>query len=256
MTDDTGDRHDTDDHDDHDDIDEHDVDDVDDDSADQALREQLGALDPAATLRPADPAQVTRLLAATVRDDLDSDIPETRQTGVHERSRLTWLVAAAAVLLIAGVGMFVLLDQGADDPPEAAPSGPTASVDPVDPEQSPGEPTSVTTLGVPPTPDSARCAVPSADVLSRQSLAFDGVVETVSGDDVTIAPTVFYAGEPTDRVQVEAPPEVLRELLLAVDFQVGQRYLISALDGRVSVCGYSGAWSPGLEQLYLEAFPG
>ena len=208
---------------------------------DEELREQLRALDPAASLRPADPVWVARLLEDTMSNDLDNDIPETRQTGVHERSRLTWLVAAAAVLLIAGVGGFVLLDRGPDDLPAADPG-----------DQAP----TVTTLAVPPGVGAGKCAVPSAEMLAGHGLAFDGVVDDISDGMVTLTPTMFYAGEPTDRVRVSAPPEVLQQLLLSVRFEVGQRYLVSADDGQVSVCGYSGPWSEQLEQLFVEAFAG
>jgi hypothetical protein len=209
----------------------------------QDLREQLRALDPAASLRPADPAGVARLLEDAMSDHHDSEHPETRATGVHERSRLTWLVAAAAVLLIAGVGAFVLIDRGADDVPVA------------DPDGSSDAPT-VTTLAAPPGAGAGRCAVPTAAILAQQELAFDGVVEAITDGVVTLTPTMFYAGEPTDVVQVEAPPEALQLLILSVEFEVGQRYLVSANEGQVGVCGFSGPWSPRLEQLFVEAFPG
>ena len=177
-------------------------------------------------------------------DDLDYDIPETRATGVHERSRLTWLVAAAAVMLIAGVSAFVLVERGTDDVPAAGPSG------------EPADPTTVTSLAVPSDAVTAKCAVPTADILAQQGLAFDGVVDDISDGTVTLTPTMFYAGDPTDIVRVEAPPAALEGLLLSVQFEVGQRYLVSAADGQVSLCGYSGAWTPELEQLFVEAFPG
>jgi hypothetical protein len=217
---------------------------------DQDLRDQLRALDPAASLQPADPARVARLLEHTMSDDLDNDIPETRQTGVYERSRLTWLVAAAAVLLIAGVGAFVLLERDTQDVPAAGPDGATG--------QSGGaaDAATVTTLTVPANVGAAKCAVPSAEILAQQELAFDGVVDDITDGIVTLSPTTFYSGEPTDIVRVEAPPEVLGQLLLSVEFEVGERFLVSAFDGQVSVCGYSAPWSPELEQLYVEAFPG
>jgi hypothetical protein len=224
---------------------------------DQDLRDRLRALDPAVSLRPADPTRVARLLEHTMSDDLDNDIPETRQTGVYERSRLTWLVAAAAVLLIAGVGAFVLLERDTQDVPAAGPGGATGQSGGAT-GQSGGaaDAATVTTLAVPANVGAAKCAVPSAEILARQEPAFEGVVDDISDGIVTLSPTTFYSGEPTDIVRVEAPPEVLGQLLLSVEFEVGERFLVSAFDGQVSVCGYSAPWSPELEQLYVEAFPG
>lgn len=223
---------------------------------DQQLRGRLRAVDPAASLRPADPAWAARLVEDTMSDNLAPEVPETRQTGVHDRSRLTWLVAAAAVVLIAGVTVFVLVERGGDDIPAASDDSSDTLVDDESASGEPGAEPTVTTLTVPATVGSVRCAVPSVDVLARQSLAFDGTVDDITNGIVTLTPTMFYAGEPTDRVQVQAPPEVLRQLILAVEFEVGQRYLVSASGGEVSVCGYSAAWSPSLEQMYVEAFPG
>ena len=232
--------------------------DVADTVADDDLRARLHALDPAASLPLADPARVARLLEDAMSDDLDPDLPETRQTGFHDRSRLTWLVTAAALVLIAGVGAFALIDRGDDDVPAA---GAGSSESPLDPSSGAGATSSpdtgdTTVLSAPAGVGSGRCAVPSAEVLSRQTVAFDGTVTDISDGLVTLTPTMFYAGEPAAEVQVQAPPQVLRDLILAVDFEVGQRYLVSAVEGEVSVCGYSAPWSPELEQLYVEAFAG
>ena len=51
-------------------------------------------------------------------------LTESRENGTHNRSPLTWLVAAAAAVIIAGVGIFAVVNgQGADEqtpPPQAA----------------------------------------------------------------------------------------------------------------------------------------
>ena len=224
------------------------------------LRQRLRRLDPAAGLEAAPELSVARLLAQA-REEHPEDLPETRQTGVHDRSRLTWLVAAAALVLIVGVGAVALLDRDGGSTPAAgpaeAPTSGTASPSDGGDAAGTGAPTGATTvLGVPGGVGSARCAVPSPEVLSRQTLAFDAVATEVADGVVTLSPSMFFAGDPTAQVQVQAPPEVLQQLLLAVDFQEGERYLVAATGGEVAVCGYTGPWSPQLEQLYLEAFPG
>ena len=150
-------------------------------------------------------------------------------------------MAAAAVVLIAGVGVFGLLNHDAQRS-----TVPTAG----------GSPT-VTELQAPaPTAYQARCMVPSPATISQQQVAFDGTVQDVSGGVVTLVPRHFYAGSPTDLVKVQAPtPAALRAMLGAVEFEDGGRYLVTATDGRVSVCGFSAAWSPELAGLYAQAFP-
>lgn len=160
---------------------------------------------------------------------------------------------AMVALVVAGVAGLVLL--GGDDvaAPAGIDTGATAAESGSDTETARSEPT-VTRLDAPQRTGQARCAVPSAKILAQQPLAFDGTVTEITDERVTLEPTMFYAGEPTDLVRVTAPPAELRGLLLSVEFQVGQRYLVAADNGRVSICGYSGLWSEGLERLYLKAF--
>src|SRR6478609_9688839 len=136
---------------------------------DDPLRARLRAADPAASLSPADPDGVARLLEDTMSHDTDTQVPE-RRTGTRGRNPLTWLVAAAAVLVIAGVGVFTLT--GTDDdntaPPIADDNGSgDGGAEPV-----------VISLRAP-AASTGRCMMPSAEVLSQQQVAFEGTVETI-----------------------------------------------------------------------------
>ncbi len=182
----------------------------------------------------------------------DPDAPpvdETRATGTRHRSTLTWLVAAAAVVLIAGVSIFALVNRGSDDPDNV----PVADREPT--TTTTNLPISVTRLAVD-NATSSRCLVPNSELLRSQSLAFDGTVESLTDGVATLVPTEFYRGEPTDLVTVVAPGEDLQALLVAVDFKEGERYLVSATDGRVTLCGFTAAYTPQLASLYAEAFTG
>lgn len=208
------------------------------DQDDDELRARLRASDPATSLPPADPTRVARLLEDVMSTELTT---ENRETGTHGRSPLTWLVAAAAVLIIAGVATFGLL--GHDDDPAAPP---TAADD-----------KTVTELSAPGAAAyHARCMVPNADVVSRQTVAFDGTVTTLADGVVTLTPTHWYAGGETDLVRVQAPADVMRQLVGAVRFEDGGRYLVSATDGQVTVCGFSAPYSADLAAVYEQAFPG
>jgi hypothetical protein len=209
---------------------------------DERVRARLREADPASSLPPADAGWVDRLLEDTMSHDL---LTESRETGTHGRSPLTWLVAAAAAVIIVGVGIFALVDdRGTNQPPPPS-------------QAAPGSP-SVTRLSAPSGQAyAARCAVPTAELLAPQQTAFDGTVTSIEDDVVTLAPSRWYAGETADEVQVDAPPEVLGQLLTSVEFEEGGRYLVAANnEDQVVVCGLSGPHTPRLERLYQQAFAG
>ena len=206
---------------------------------DERLRDLLRGADPAASLPPADPSRVARLMETTMSDD---PLTETRQDGTRNRSTLTWLVAAAALVVIGGAGAFVLTN----DEDEAAVPAAQESIQPTD------EVAPVTTLAA--SSAVGRCGVPTAELLAQQQVAFEGTVQEVADDVVVLVPSVFYAGEPSELVEVQGPPQELAGLLQSVPFEEGERYLVSATDGRVSVCGLSGPVTQDLQELYVEAF--
>lgn len=206
------------------------------------LRARLRAADPAASLPRPDPDRSARLLEDTMSH------PETTQAhtepGSH-RSPVTWLAAAAAVVIVVGGGVFAVLNLADDTGPPSAGSDPTTLPS--------GE--SVTALRAPGAgAASGRCLPVTADLLSGTEVAFDGTVEEIEGDLVTLRPTRWFAGGPTDLVTVRGPSADLQALLVAVDFRVGERYLVAASGGRVMVCGFSAAHTPGLERTYERAF--
>jgi hypothetical protein len=207
------------------------------------LRARLRAADPASSLPRPDPDRVARLLEDTMSHP---DTPDAAADSARQRSPLTWLAAAAAVVIIAGVGVFAVMNRAQDTGTPAAGPEPSAST---------GEP-STTELRAPGAgATSGRCLPPSAEVLEQADVAFDGTVEEIEGDLVTLRATRWYAGSPTDLVTVRGPSEDLQALLAAVDFQDGGRYLVAAsTDGRVMVCGFSAEHSPRLERLYGQAF--
>jgi hypothetical protein len=203
------------------------------------LRARLRAADPASSLPRSDPDRVARLLEDTMSD---TQTAEPRTDGTRKRSPLTWLAAAAVVVIIAGLGAFAALNGGQDSgTPVAGPSKGEATT------------TELTAPGAGAT--TGRCLPPSVDALSGADVAFDGTVEGVEGDLVTLRATHWYAGTPTDLVTVKGPSEELQQLLVAVDFQDGGRYLVAASKGgRVLVCGLSAPFSQRLEALYGKAF--
>ena len=204
---------------------------------DERLRALLRDADPAASLPPVDRERSARLLESAM-----SENTESRQDGTRHRSPLTWLVAAAAVVVIAGAAAFVLTNDEED-------AGLPAAQESIEPT---GEVAAVTTLAA--AVPGGRCAMPTPELLAQQEVAFQGTVQQVAEDVVVLVPSVFYAGAPSELVEVQGPPVELTEMLQAVPFQEGETYLVSATDGRVSLCGLSGPADSELQELYVEAF--
>ena len=101
-----------------------------------------------------------------------------------------------------------------------------------------------------------KCKVPSADTLATFDTAFAGTVTSLDGGTATLSVDQWYAGDEASTVTVESPSKALEDLLMAVDFQEGKSYLVSATGGRVTLCGFTAEESPELQAMYDEAFGG
>ena len=219
---------------------------------DDNLRALLRGGDPAGSLSPADPAGLAILLEDIMSADLDVR-PETddgsRATGTHGRNRLTWLVAAAAAAMIAGVGGVAISGLGNDKAPPSAGHQTTSP----DTELDANAPLAgqTTALGVGAKQD--KCAVPTPEILAQYSQAFQGTVTSIEGDTVTMDTTEVLNGEVGETVEVIAPQETFDAMLGTVDFAVGGSYLVAAFDGQLSMC-YSGSATGDLRSPFEKAF--
>lgn len=159
-------------------------------------------------------------------------------------SRWTWLPAlAASAAVLAGCS-------GADtEDRDESPSGSATTQ-----ESDMAAPESVElTL---PTAEAGRCLPPSVESLRAQDMAFEGTVIAMDDARATLEVITTYVGAPVDTVTVAVPDKDMVDLILAVDFRRGETYLVSSLDGQVSVCGLSGPKDALLDALYQEAYPG
>src|SRR5262249_15021791 len=147
---------------------------------------------------------------------------------------LTWVVAAAAVVLIAAAVAFGLANRGHDTPPAAS-----GSVTELSYQQQGG-----------------RCMVPSAAVLRQQTVAFRGILASLGEGAARFDGTKWYAGGPTDVAEVATSPTALGGLVRAAHLRVGDEYLVSASHGIVTSCGFTGPARGQLQDLYDGAFGG
>jgi hypothetical protein len=219
--------------------------------SDDELRAVLRSGDPAGSLPPADPAALRSLLEDIMSADLDiRPVVDdgARADGARGRNRLTWLVAAAAVAVIAGVGGVAISGRSGDDAPPSAhdSTGPTTDL------TSGALAGQTTELSV--AAQQGRCAAADPQILGQYTQAFAGTVTAMAGDSVTIEATEVYQGEVGETVHVTAPQSTFDALLSTVHFEVGKSYLVAASDGQVSIC-YSGPATGELRSPFQEAFP-
>lgn len=184
-------------------------------------RERLARLDPMHRGVPTQPVttQSSRQLLEEVMSTQVADRPDTRR----------WLPAAAAVVVVAGVAAALALGSGGAAPPLVLSAGSQDAM--------------------------ASCIQFSVDELAKAPLAFEGVVTDSSGETIQLDVTQWYKGGDADTVVLEAPSG-MEALIDGFPFDEGESYLITAYDGTVNYCGFSGRATPDLRAAFQAAFGG
>ncbi|MBI3687043.1 MAG: hypothetical protein HY241_06805 [Actinobacteria bacterium] len=202
-------------------------------TSDDDLRARLSRVDPLPTSVPVDPSTSPRVHELLERV-MQTQMHDQTRTSTGTRWRKPALVAAAAAAAIAlGVGAVV----AASDGPATAPRAKTTLALKVA-----GGGTSLQS-----------CAQFSIAVLQGFQMGFGGTVTTVHQGMVTLTVDHWYKGGTADVVTLTATADTVS--LDGVDFIPGRRYLVTAFDGTVNGCGYTGEATAELERLFAEAFP-
>ena len=207
---------------------------------DDELRARLSRVDPVPAGVPVDPVTSPR-----ARDRLEHAMqtpvgthrtpPATDDLRARRHRRRPLLIAAAAAaVLVALVGGALALTRG---------GGPGAT----------GDPRSTLALSLPPSDVAASCLVFDVQYLAEMPVALGGTVTAVEVGQVTLDVDRWYRGGTADVVTI-AVPHNNSAALDGVDFRTGERYLVTATEGTVNGCGFSGPATPELERAYAEAF--
>src|SRR5262245_24966059 len=182
--------------------------------------------------------------------DLEIRPVEPGRAEQPRRTRATWLVAAAAVAVIAAGGAFAVAGLTGNDA-----NAPQADQKPSTTAQVGNAPMEGQTTQLGAGSATAKCARLTPAILAQYDQAFQGEVTSVEGDTVTFQTTDVFTGQVGETVQLTAPPAGLEKMLVSGgSFQVGQSYLVAAYQGAVSLCGYSGPANSDLQQVFKEAF--
>lgn len=198
---------------------------------DRTLRNQLRAADPARALPPASPTWLDHRMEQIMSDQSPTTTTVTPEAPRPAFRRWMPVVGVAAGLAIAAAIVVPL-----------ALGGPTPSVEALRPPVG-GDLAS------------GSCLVLEPATVAAQEQAFAATVLQIKGDTVLLEVTERFAGDIADRVEVTQVDAKTSDFS-GVPFEVGQRYLIGALDGTITGCGVTGADSPELRAVYDAAFPG
>jgi hypothetical protein len=210
--------------------------------SDDQLRARLARLDPAPAGSPLDPPVdppardvLERIVQTSPTPAADTSDGPGRTDELAAARRRPWLLAvAAAVLLVALVGGLLTLTGG-----NRAPGG--------------DDPTTLA-LELPPSDAAGSCVVFDVQFLAGMPVAFGGTVTAMGDEQVTLQVDRWYRGGDADQVTLAIAEGQSSAALDGVDFRVGERYLVTATDGTVNGCGFSGPADPQLEQAFEEAF--
>jgi len=100
----------------------------------------------------------------------------------------------------------------------------------------------------------ASCLAFDVERLAEMPVAFAGTVTDAGGETAVLAVDRWFRGGEADEVLLRAPAG-LKALTGGFELVPGDRYLITATDGTVNYCGFSGPATPELTTAYDAAFP-
>lgn len=100
----------------------------------------------------------------------------------------------------------------------------------------------------------ASCIAFSPEELRKVAeVAFAGTVTSVQGPEVVLDVDQWYLGGEAQEVALQAPLG-LEALIGGIPFAVGEQYLVSAANGTVNYCGFSGPATPEYRAAFEQAF--
>lgn len=101
----------------------------------------------------------------------------------------------------------------------------------------------------------ASCAPFDVQTLGAMTTAFAGSVTQIESGAITLDVDRWYAGGDAQTVRLTTIDNA-DALLGGVQFEVGSQYLLTASNGALNYCGYSGPATPEYQNSFNAAFAG
>jgi len=191
---------------------------------DDHLRNRLAASNPTPHWEPVDPIGSDRA-RALMEDTMSTATAEPKAD--HKRNSLIGVAAAALVVVIGGAALFGGLGSSDDPAPLALTANGGDAM--------------------------ASCLAFDVAILANMSPAFGGTVTELTDSVATIEVDRWFTGGDAEIVEITYTPG-FEALIGTPTLEVGQRYLITAADGVVNGCGYSGPATADYEAYFDQAF--
>lgn len=200
------------------------------------LRKQLGRLDPMPPDVPVE-SVTTPSSRARLEQIMNTTLQEYSAPTRQPRQRRPWILAAAAAAAVTvgviGVSLVENKNEGGKH---------VAATAPLD-------------LSVPGAgPSMGSCIRFDVAILADMTTAFAGTATAVDDQTVTLTVDHWYKGGEAATVALHGSSSGGMTQIGAFPFEVGHQYLVSATDGNVNFCGYSGDASDELTAAYQQAF--
>ena len=205
---------------------------------DDNLRQRLGRLDPVPTSEPTDTSSTPRV-RALLEEIMSTPVQPDQHVAVPaptppSKRRLAMLAGVAAAVIALAVGIAIANGGGTSTKSQlsfALPAG---------------------------RPGQNSCIQFSTDLLAQAADAFSGTVTAVGDGTVTVAVDHWYKASGAKPAVVTLTSDTTAGAVneLGVQFAQGTKYLVSATDGHVNGCGYSGEATADLQAAFATAFPG
>jgi hypothetical protein len=189
---------------------------------DDDLRNRLAASNPTPPSEPVDP--ITSGRARALMENIMTTT-DSKPRLEPRRYRLVGAVAAALVVVIGGAALL---------------GGPGTAGEPL-------------VLAGPGGDALASCLPFEVSTLGGMSPAFGGTVVELTDSVATLEVDRWFTGGDAETVEIEYTPG-FEALIGTPTLEMGQRYLITAADGVVNGCGYSGLATPEYEAAFEQAF--
>ena len=206
---------------------------------DEQLRKLLEQIDPMPVDESVDSTQYQTLLEDIMNTPLDTD-PVTSQP--HSRPARTSRGFQRLPIVIGGIAAAV-----------AAVIGTVAIT------RSSEDPETRQSLAIADTGTTMSSCVPfDVSILAGMPVAFAGTVTNITDTSVTVDVDRWFTTATTETalVDIALPAANTSASLDGVEFIEGERYLLTATDGTINGCGFSGPATAELEATFTSAFGG